>query len=84
MDGRSTRRNIFVSAKNGKFRLSFRKSTINKPEVHWNNVLVTDESKFNDFGSDGCTIAFSRKNENPNIKNLTGKCFSVASCEHQD
>ena len=40
--------------------------------MYWNNVLFADKSKFNIFGSDGCTIKWRRKNEELNPKNLVG------------
>ena len=59
----SISREIFVSAKKRNLRLPVAKSIINKPETYWNNVLFADKSKFNIFGSDGCTIVWRRKYE---------------------
>lgn len=42
-----------VSKKNLAARLRFAKSFRNKPATFWRNVLWSDESKFNRFGSDG-------------------------------
>ncbi|GBL85289.1 Transposable element Tc1 transposase [Araneus ventricosus] len=73
LNGCSARRKFFVSEKNRKLSLSFAKSTLNKPETYWNNVLFADESKFNIFGSDGRILVWRRKkNEELNPKNLVG------------
>ncbi|GBM30235.1 Transposable element Tc1 transposase [Araneus ventricosus] len=72
LNGRSAHRKFFVSAKNGKLRLSFSKLMFNKPEMYWNNVLFSDESKFNIFGSDGSVMVWRRKNEELNPKDLVG------------
>ena len=61
--GHSARKKFFVSAKNRKFRLSFAKSMINKPEMY---VLFADERKFNIFGSDVRIIAWREEK----MKNL--------------
>lgn len=42
-----------VTKKNLKARLLFAKKYRNKPATFWRNVLWSDESKFNRFGSDG-------------------------------
>ncbi|GBL98161.1 Transposable element Tc1 transposase [Araneus ventricosus] len=72
LNGRSDRRKFFVSAKNRKLMFSFAKSTLNKPEMYWNNVLFADESEYNIFGSDGRIMAWRRKQEELNPKNLVG------------
>ncbi|GBL85210.1 Transposable element Tc1 transposase [Araneus ventricosus] len=81
LHGRSARRKFFVSAKNRKLSLSFAKSTLNKPETNWNNVLFADESKFNIFGSDGRILVWrTKKNEELNPKNLDGTVKYGGGC----
>ena len=65
-------RKIVVSVINRKLRFSFAKSMINKPEMCWKNVLFQDKSIFNIFGSGCRIIAWRRKNEDLNPKNLVG------------
>ncbi|GBO38029.1 hypothetical protein AVEN_145016-1 [Araneus ventricosus] len=60
LNGRSARRNFFVSAKNRKLMLSFAKSMLSKPETYWNNVLIADKGKYNIFGSDGRIMVWRR------------------------
>ena len=41
--------------------------------MFWNNVLFAEKSKFNIFGSDGCTIVWRRRNEQLSFTNLVGR-----------
>ena len=51
--GRVARKKPFVSKRNLVSRLKFAKQHVHKDLCFWQNVLWTDESKFNRFGSDG-------------------------------
>lgn len=52
-----------VSKKNLKARLQFAKTYATKPINFWKNVLWSDESKFNRFGSDGKRIVWRPPNK---------------------
>lgn len=60
--GRIARRKPHVSQKNRIIRVNFAKVHLEKPLSYWNNVLFTDESKFNRFASDG--KSYVRRNIN--------------------
>jgi hypothetical protein len=51
----------FISVINRKKRLEFSKMHLNKPKEFWYNVIWSDESKFNIFGTEqmvwGCMAA---------------------------
>ena len=51
--GRVARKKPLVSKRNLVSRLKFAKQHVHKDLCFWQNVLWTDESKFNRFGSDG-------------------------------
>ena len=51
--GRVARKKPLVSKRNLVSRLKFAKQHVHKDLSFWQNVLWTDESKFNRFGSDG-------------------------------
>ena len=51
--GRVTRKKPYVNKVNRGKRLEYAKTYREKPLDYWDNVLWTDESKFNLFGSDG-------------------------------
>lgn len=51
--GRIARHKPLVSKRNRNRRLTFAKEHVNKGLKFWKNVLWSDESKFNRFGSDG-------------------------------
>lgn len=52
-NGRVARKKPLISEKNRKLRLEFAKNLKNSTFEYWQNVLFTDESKYNVFGSDG-------------------------------
>lgn len=60
--GRVARKKPFISNVKKKKRLEFAKSHLDKPESFWNEVIFSDESKFNLFGSDGKQIVWRKKN----------------------
>ena len=51
--GRVARKKPYVNKVNRGKRIAFAKTYREKPPGFWNNVLWSDESKFNLFGSDG-------------------------------
>jgi transposase len=60
--GRIARKKPYISLKNKKKRLEFAKCYIDKPKSFWNEVIFSDESKKNIFGSDGRQIVWRQKN----------------------
>lgn len=52
-NSRTCRRKFYISVVNQKKNLEFASKYINKPENFWDDVILTDESKYNIFGSDG-------------------------------
>lgn len=69
-NGRVARKKPYVSAVNKKKRVAFAKDYVNKPNSFWNQVIFSDESKFNLFGSDGRQIVWRKKNTELQPKNL--------------
>lgn len=60
--GRVQRRKPFISEVNRKKRLQFAKTYINEDLEFWKNVIFSDESKFNIFGSDGRKYVWRKPN----------------------
>ncbi|GFU89800.1 transposable element Tcb1 transposase, partial [Trichonephila clavipes] len=52
-NGRVARKRPLIGKRNRVKRLKFAKEHILKPQQFWNEVIFSDESKFNFFGSDG-------------------------------
>lgn len=78
-NGRIARRKPFISEQNRKKRLDFAKEYVTKPVEFWENVIFTDETKINIFGSDGRTrvwrktkTAFKLEHLCPTIKHGGG------------
>ena len=61
-NGRIARKKPYISQKNVKLRLAFAKEHVGKPKSFWNEVIFSDESKKNVFGSDGRQIVWRKKN----------------------
>lgn len=70
LNGRIARKKPFVSTKNKKIRLQFAHSYAGKDFSFWKNVLFTDESKYNIFGSDGRVNVWRKPNQEMDPKNL--------------
>jgi hypothetical protein len=68
--GRMARKKPFISVVNRKKRLEFAKMHLNKPKEFWYNVIWSDESKFNIFGSDGRQLVWRKVNTELQKKNL--------------
>lgn len=64
------RKKPFISAKNIKKRLEYAQKYVVEPEEYWENVIFTDESKFNIFGTDGLVRVWRQPNTELNPKNL--------------
>lgn len=62
-NGRKYLSKQIVNEINRKKRLDFALEHINKPVSYWRDVLFTDESKFNIFGSDGSRPVWRKANE---------------------
>lgn len=89
-NGRVARKKPFISEINRKKRLAFVQDHYLLAETWWNNVIFSDESKFNLFGSDGRVMVWRKKNEElkrsnlrPTVKHGGGSvmvwgCFSAA------
>lgn len=69
-NGRVARKKPYVSEQNRKKRLNFAKEFILKEEAYWNDVIFTDESIFNIFGSHGRRMVWRKKKEEIKFKNL--------------
>lgn len=67
---RVARRKPHISEINKKKRIEFAKNFGNKPKEFWNNVLFSDESKFNLFRSDGRILVWRKPNTELEEKNL--------------
>jgi len=70
LHGRVARRKPYISAINKKKRLEFAKLHVNQPDSFWENVIFSDESKFNIFGHDGPSKVWRKPNEALKEKNL--------------
>lgn len=70
LNGRRARQKPLISKQNKMKRLQFAKDYQNKDFSFWKDVLFTDESKFNIFGSDGKPYVWRRTNEELVSKNL--------------
>jgi hypothetical protein len=89
-NGRIARKKPYISKVNRGKRLIFANQYILRDQRFWNNVLFTDESKFNLFGSDGRVKVWRKPNTELDIKNTTSTvkhgggsvmvwgCFSAA------
>lgn len=72
LHGRTARNKPFITKTNKKKRLQFAKDNVDKDQEYWNNVLFTDESKFNIHASDGKVRVWRRVGEALKEKNLRG------------
>ena len=63
LKGRVTPKKPYVNKVNRGKRLEYAKTYREKPLGYWNNVLWTDESKFNLFGSDGKVMVWRTPKE---------------------
>lgn len=68
--GRAARKKPFINERNRKKRLEFARRYVNKPLLFWKNVLFSDESKYNIFGSDGRRFVWRKKGKAFEAKNL--------------
>lgn len=68
--GRIPRKKPFISEVNRQKRLQFAKDYVDKPVEFWKNVIFSDESKFNIFGSDGRKYVWRKRNSALLTKNL--------------
>jgi len=68
--GRAARKKPFINDKNRQKRLGFAKAYINKPMEFWKNVIFSDESKYNIFGSDGKKFVWRRPNTELEKQNI--------------
>ena len=68
--GRVARKKPFISKINQAKRLKFAKEYVSKDNTFWEQVIFSDESKFNIFGSDGPRYVWRKPNTEMNTKNL--------------
>ncbi|GFW47589.1 transposable element Tc1 transposase [Trichonephila clavipes] len=61
-NGRVARKKLLIGKRNRVKRLKFAKEHILKPQQFWNEVIFSDESKFNIFGSDGRRMVSRKPN----------------------
>lgn len=69
-NGRVARKKFWVSKTNRQKRLDFAKDHRLKKEDFWNQVIFSDESKYNIFGSDGRRTVWRKKNTEMQPQNL--------------
>ncbi|GBM85390.1 Transposable element Tcb1 transposase [Araneus ventricosus] len=65
---RVPRRKPYISKANRKARLAFAKMYVKQPTEFWENVIFVDESKYNNFGSDGKQKVWRTSNTALHIK----------------
>ncbi|GFW25778.1 transposable element Tc1 transposase [Trichonephila clavipes] len=82
-NGRVARKKPFIGKRNRVKRLKFAKEHILKPQQFWNEVIFSDESKFNIFGSDGHRLVWRKPNTShhpkhtiPTVKHGGGSVMS--------
>lgn len=68
--GRVARNKPLINERNRKRRLEFAKQYMHQPAEFWNDVIFTDESKFNIFSSDGKVNIWRKPNTEMDVKNL--------------
>ena len=91
--GRVARKKPYVNKVNRGKRIAFAKIYREKPPGFWDNILCSDESKFNLFGSDGKVMVWRMPKEEfdpkctvPTVKHAGGNvkcwaCFSTAGVD---
>ncbi|GFX15301.1 transposable element Tc1 transposase [Trichonephila clavipes] len=67
-NGRVARKKPLIGKRNRVKRLKFAKEHILKPQQFWNEVIFSDESKFNIFGSDGRRMVWRKPNTSHHSK----------------
>ncbi|GFU04227.1 transposable element Tc1 transposase [Trichonephila clavipes] len=67
-NGRVARKKPLIGKRNRVKRLKFAKEHILKPQQFWNEVIFSDESKFNIFGSDGRRMVSRKPNTSHHSK----------------
>lgn len=67
---RSCRKKPFISARNKSKRLQYATEHVKKNQAFWNNVIFSDESKYNIHGSDGRQKVWRKPNTELNIENV--------------
>ena len=60
--GRTARKKPFIKDKNKQKRFGFVKAYFNKSTEFWKNVIFSDESKYNIFGSNGTKFVWRTDN----------------------
>ncbi|GFT66265.1 transposable element Tcb2 transposase [Trichonephila clavipes] len=70
-NGRVARKKPLIGKRNRVKRLKFTKEHILKPQQFWNEVIFSDESKFNIFGSDGRRMVWRKPNTSHHPKHTT-------------
>ncbi|GFT59606.1 transposable element Tc1 transposase [Trichonephila clavipes] len=70
-NGRVARKKPLIGKRNRVKRLKFTKKHILKPQQFWNEVIFSDESNFNIFGSDGRRMVWRKPNTSHHPKHTT-------------
>ncbi|GFS63836.1 transposable element Tc1 transposase [Trichonephila clavipes] len=70
-NGRVARKKPLIGKRNRVKRLKFTKEHILKPQQFWNEVIFSDKSKFNIFGSDGRRMVWRKPNTSHHPKHTT-------------
>ncbi|GFV05104.1 transposable element Tc1 transposase [Trichonephila clavipes] len=70
-NGRVARKKPLIGKRNRVKRLKFAKEHILKPQQFWNEVIFSDESNFNIYGSDGRRMVWRKPNTSYHPKHTT-------------
>ncbi|GFS92904.1 transposable element Tc1 transposase [Trichonephila clavipes] len=73
-NGRVARKKPLIGKRNRVKRLKFAKEHILKPQQFWNEVIFSDECKFNIFGSDGRRMVWRKPNTSYSPKTHNSYC----------
>lgn len=71
-NARTVRKKPFISQVNKKKRMDYAKKHLNKGEEFWNQIIFSDESKFNIHGSDSRQKVWRNPNTELQVQNLKG------------
>ncbi|GFX17097.1 transposable element Tc1 transposase [Trichonephila clavipes] len=83
-NGRVARKKPLIGKRNRVKRLKFDKEHILKPQQFWNDVIFSDESKFNIFGSDGRRMVSRKPNTSHHPKHTIPTVKQVGGSVMQD
>ncbi|GFX90589.1 transposable element Tc1 transposase [Trichonephila clavipes] len=76
-NGRVARKKLLIGKRNRVKRLKCAKEHILRPQQFWNEVIFSDESKFNIFGSDGRRMVWRKPNTSHHPK------YTIPTVKHE-